>query len=545
MILRICIAGLFIISSTYIQAQKFETKLVNCRQGCVLEDPYFVEGVTFTWNGKCIKGKADGEGTAIKYENGQLHSTYKGHYEAGIRKGPGKMIRHLSDEYWEGVFCDGQLSGHGKHLAYKMNLYYEGDFYNYFKQGRGNEYYSDGSYFSGLFNFFAPYYGVLTDEKGNKSSKYGNFIAAIFEELDLIWALKRPQIQKKFYNREWKEVPENQARYIREYKYTLPQLPVDTIITSYITGEKESMYVRLRDSSDLNFSNLRRYHAKWYYNNDKIRASCYFDHKGMLSGPFIMYNENEAPLSETYFDKDFNIVYTADFYPDGTPKRLYYGGNGKDYPETLIEIDSKGNGFLIHEHDFLKNKSFWTITEMGGRSYISIDNMLTLDVPDNFAKFRGIQMPANLTSDFTIECTVGRIEGDSPKGYGLVFGHASWENHFQFLISEIGSFYVFSRKNGRDFNIINWKYGKSIRKQNQKNELRIVKKNDTFNYYINGLLAGSSNAQVLSGQAIGLIAAGKGIYTMQNLKIKEHLDPATLNSKLVELDAVKAAFNDY
>lgn len=545
MFLRTLLLAFFLVLTKGAQGQTFETKWVNCRQGCVLEDPYFVEGVTFTWNGKCTKGKADGEGTAIKYENGQLHSTYKGHYEAGIRKGPGKMIRHLSDEFWEGVFTNGQLTGPGKHLAYKLQLYYEGDFYNYYKQGRGNQYYSDGSYFTGIFNFFSPYFGVLTDAKGNKMPRYDNSLPAIFIGYDLLRAMNRTQQTKKFYSREWEEVPENQARFVREFKISSPEAPVDTVFNDYISGGRESTYVRLRDSSELNRPNGRAYHATWYHKNGNVRASCFLDRTGMLSGSFRMYHENAMLSSETYFDQGLAVAYMADFYPDGAPKRIYYSGNGDNYPETVIEIDGDGNGFLVHEHDFFKNKSFWTINESGAKSYISSDNMLMLDVPDNFSKFRGIRIPADLSKNFTIECTVGKLQGDSPKGYGLVFGHANWENHLQFLISGIGSFYVFGRKNDKDFNIINWKYGKSIRKQNQKNDLRIVKKGDKFYYYINGLQVGTSNAQVLPGQAIGLIAAGKGTYSMQNLKIKEHLEPIDLKAKMAELDAFKAAFEEH
>ena len=59
--------------------QTLKDEWVVCNgQGCKLLDPYFEEGVTFTWDGSCVNGKANGYGTAIKYENTNLHSTYTG-----------------------------------------------------------------------------------------------------------------------------------------------------------------------------------------------------------------------------------------------------------------------------------------------------------------------------------------------------------------------------------------------------------------------------------------------------------------------------------
>lgn len=543
MIFHIRLTVLMCLFSSTIQSQNFETNWVTCRTGCVLQDPYFLEGVTFTWNGKCTKGKADGEGTAVKHENGQLHSTYKGHYEGGIRKGFGKMIRHISNEYWEGIFSNGQLTGPGKHLAIKQQLYYEGDFYNYYKQGRGNQYYNDGSYFTGIMNLFSPFFGIITDTKGNKVPVYDNSLPAIFISFDMLRGMNRTQQTKKFYSREWEEVPESRARFVREYKTSIPEAPVDTIINEHISGGKESVYIRLRDTAMVSRSIGRAYKASWYHRNENLRASCYLDPNGILTGPFLMFHENGILASETYFDRGLSIQYMADFYPDGAPKRIFYAGNGTDYPETILEIDGDGNGYVVYEHDFFKNKAHWSISELGAKSYVSIENKLMLDVPDNAAKFRGIRLPADLTSDFTIECTVGKAEGNSPKGYGLVFGHANWENHFQFLLSGIGSFFVFGRKNDKDFNIINWKYGKTIRKENQSNDLRITKKGNQFHYFINQFKVGTSEAYTLPGQAIGLIAAGKGTYTMQNLKIKEHLSPQKLAAKLSELYTIKAGIN--
>ena len=66
-------------------------KWVDCGNGCKLLDPYYKDGVTFSWTGDCVNGKADGYGKAVKYVNGEYESTYEGYYKNGIREGKGKF----------------------------------------------------------------------------------------------------------------------------------------------------------------------------------------------------------------------------------------------------------------------------------------------------------------------------------------------------------------------------------------------------------------------------------------------------------------------
>ena len=49
------------------QTYTLKDKWVDCGNGCQLLDPYYSDGVSFTWKGPSKGGKANGHGTAIKY----------------------------------------------------------------------------------------------------------------------------------------------------------------------------------------------------------------------------------------------------------------------------------------------------------------------------------------------------------------------------------------------------------------------------------------------------------------------------------------------
>ena len=83
LILSLFIAALSL--SVFSQTYMLRDKWVDCGNGCQLLDPYYSEGVTFSWKGPSKGGKADGFGTAIKYVNGEYESTYVGEYKNGIR----------------------------------------------------------------------------------------------------------------------------------------------------------------------------------------------------------------------------------------------------------------------------------------------------------------------------------------------------------------------------------------------------------------------------------------------------------------------------
>ena len=73
--------------SLVVMARTLEDKWILCTNtNCQILDPYYEEGVSFTWDGEVVNNKAHGQGTAVRYINNQLHSTIEGTYEKGKDK---------------------------------------------------------------------------------------------------------------------------------------------------------------------------------------------------------------------------------------------------------------------------------------------------------------------------------------------------------------------------------------------------------------------------------------------------------------------------
>ena len=134
--------------SVFSQTYTLRDKWVDCGNGCQLLDPYYSDGVTFSWEGPSKEGKANGYGTAIKYVNGEYESTYVGEYKNGIREGKGKFT-HRDGSCKTGTFINGQLMGYGT-MKSENGDSYEGNFINYRCHGKGIIRWGNGSTFDGF-----------------------------------------------------------------------------------------------------------------------------------------------------------------------------------------------------------------------------------------------------------------------------------------------------------------------------------------------------------------------------------------------------------
>ena len=148
--------SMFGLSQTY----TLKDKWVDCGNGCQLLDPYYSDGVSFTWKGPSKGGKANGYGTAIKYVNGEYESTYVGEYKMGIREGKGTFT-HKDGSSKTGTFVNGQLIGRGK-MTTEDGHSYDGEFVNYRMHGNGTIRYANGAKFVGYVSNDSPYTGEFT-----------------------------------------------------------------------------------------------------------------------------------------------------------------------------------------------------------------------------------------------------------------------------------------------------------------------------------------------------------------------------------------------
>ena len=250
---------LLVTMTTTIYGQTLKDEWVICNnQGCKLQDPYYTEGVSFKWDGSCINGKANGYGTAIKYENSTLHSTYIGEYVNGIRTGSGKFVRNLSNETWEGNFINGQLFGYGKYKNENGNRY-EGNFINYMQHGKGTKFYGNGNRFEGLFNSFIEYTGVFTYPNGDKKYLYRGVLTDKKSTANSNYSPKLNQEITEYFDENWERCEVVTAKYYRHITYIAPNTPKGKIIDFYMNSHKQSefnaLYIDYNDDN-LNFQEV-------------------------------------------------------------------------------------------------------------------------------------------------------------------------------------------------------------------------------------------------------------------------------------------------
>ncbi|MDC1305809.1 trypsin-like peptidase domain-containing protein [Saprospiraceae bacterium] len=525
---------IFISVTSLLYGQTLKDHWLKCNDnGCELLDPYYSEGVSFKWDGSCVEGKANGYGTAIKYENSILHSTYIGEYVDGIRTGSGKMVRHLSNETWEGNFINGQLSGYGKYKNENGNRY-EGNFINYMQHGKGTKYYGNGNTFEGLFNSFIEYTGVLTYPNRHKRYIYRGGLADRKSTTNSNYSPKLNQEITEYFDENWERCEVKKAKYYRLITYISQNTPKGKIIDFYMYGQKQSEFNALYiDYSDENL-NFHVGEAKWYHTNGKLSRVCNYYQTNRIEGLDITYFDNGNKASEIYYTHGvLNGQYNS-YYKTGKPKITALYELDRLVDNRYIEYDENGLGAIVYNENFTRNQDKWEANFEGSKSQINEDNQLEFLVTSENTTSRFNYISLNQNSDYSIESIVQKKNGKDNNGYGLLFGFKDWDNYYQFLISGNGSYMISRKFEGIKMDIAEWTSSDNINTGNARNLLKIIKIDDTFIFSINGQVVQRDESSSLRGNNFGMLVGGKGDYILENIAIKEFVSSEQLNRQTPE-----------
>jgi S1-C subfamily serine protease len=218
-------------------------------------------------------------------------------------------------------------------------------------------------------------------------------------------------------------------------------------------------------------------------------------------------------------------------YKNGKLKLYALYEMGTLVESKYIEYDENGAGSLVYNENFKANKDSWEGTGENFKSFINEKNQLELRLDEN--RSIGVKNYINLEqkSNYSIESILQKKTGKGTEGYGVIFGFKDWDNYYQFLISEYGSYKIVGMFEGMAMNITDWTTSKFINTKNQRNQLKIFKYDDEFIFSINGNVVERTKSKVLRGNYCGMIVYGKGDYTMENLIVKEFLNADDLDKK--------------
>lgn len=513
----ICIYQFFLA----INAQNAEKEWINCNaQGCKLTDPYHTSNTRYEWNGGCLDGKANGYGTCLKYENNVLHSTYIGTYKNGIRSGAGKFTRHQSNDTWEGNFTNGQFNGFGKYQAENGNRY-EGNFINYILHGTGKKYYGNGSTFEGTFKSFVEYNGIYTNPKGEKSFLYQGSIVPKKMEITSDYQPKIGEQITEYFDENWKRCTSSKASYYRRITYSAPHTPSGKIMDFYMSGVKQSeFYCLYIDYADDNL-NFNIGEAKWYFPNGTLSRKCNYYFTNRIQGPDIQYHDNGNIASEIHYEQDVLHGKYLTFHKTGQAKIVATYNKGNLVDNKYMEYDENGLGALVYNENFYANSNQWVGKTENSQSELSEDGKVALLLKADKTSARFNYITLNQNSSYSIESIIQNKTGKGNQGYGIIFGYKDWNNYYQFLISEYGSYLIYGVFEGVEVKICEWTKSNAINTGNQRNLLKVMKFNDEFIFSINGQVVRNTKSKSLRGNQFGIVAGGSGIYFLENLIVKE------------------------
>jgi len=510
-------------------SQTLKDEWVVCNtQGCKLLDPYYSDGVTMKWEGSCVNGKADGFGKLTKYKDGQYESTYEGEFLNGIREGKGKFS-HKSETILECNFKNGQAIGYGKYDLGNGN-YYNGEIVNYRQHGNGTLKMANGSKFEGFFVSDRMYTGKFTNFDG-KVTYIQKYIPV--EKISEKSGRYKPEIGVRvteYFDDKWNRCQQKDASFYRLVTYESDNKPKGVVKDFYISGQLQSEFTAVYLDYEDEGKNFHEGEATWYFKNGKIEQKrYYFNNK--INGKNTFYYDNGQMAQQINYRLGVYDGLYQQWYKTGKLKISAFYETGRLVENKYIEYDENGLGALVYNENFKINKEQWERKFQDNISRITEDGNLSLYLNTDNLTSRFNYITLDQKSSFSIESVIQKKSGKGNEGYGLIFGFKDWNNYYQFLISEYGSYIILGEFEGVNIKICQWTKSNAINIGNKRNLLKVMKFGDEFIFSINGEVVERPKSKDLRGNNIGIIAGGRGEFVLENLIVKEFLTDKELEQK--------------
>jgi S1-C subfamily serine protease/antitoxin component YwqK of YwqJK toxin-antitoxin module len=510
-------------------SQTLKDEWVVCNtQGCKLLDPYYSDGVTMKWEGSCVNGKADGFGKLTKYKDGQYESTYEGEFLNGIREGKGKFS-HKSETILECNFKNGQAIGYGKYDLGNGN-YYNGEIINYRQHGNGTLKMANGSKFEGFFVSDRMYTGKFTNFDG-KVTYIQKYIPV--EKISEKSGRYKPEIGVRvteYFDDKWNRCQQKDASFYRLVTYESDNKPKGVVKDFYISGQLQSEFTAVYLDYEDEGKNFHEGEATWYFKNGKIEQKrYYFNNK--INGKNTFYYDNGQMAQQINYRLGVYDGLYQQWYKTGKLKISAFYETGRLVENKYIEYDENGLGALVYNENFKINKEQWERKFQDNISRITEDVNLSLYLNTDNLTSRFNYITLDQKSSFSIESVIQKKSGKGNEGYGLIFGFKDWNNYYQFLISEYGSYIILGEFEGVNIKICQWTKSNAINIGNKRNLLKVMKFGDEFIFSINGEVVERPKSKDLRGNNIGIIAGGRGEFVLENLIVKEFMTDKELEQK--------------
>lgn len=222
------------------------------------------------------------------------------------------------------------------------------------------------------------------------------------------------------------------------------------------------------------------YSMKFYVNGNYLYTMDFKDFAGSQLG-FVAYNDQEVAVD--YIKVKYTSTGTV--VVDDTKKSSIFHedfrDNSNDWPDKSDSHEKAGFD--------LKNGKYYFAHKQDSYSWI-VSKGITI----------------NTYKDFEIKARIQKVSGVQNSGFGMVWGRKDSDNQHEFVISANGSYKIGKWQDGEWVSIQKWTNSGAINEGNYAyNELKIVKKGSSYNFYINDSYVHKYPFQSPPGDRIGFM----------------------------------------
>jgi len=515
------------------QTYTLEDKWVDCGNNAQLLDPYYSQGVTFTWTGSNKGGKANGQGVATKYVNGKFESKYEGTYRNGVREGKGTFT-HMDGSIKSGTFTNGQLNGKGTAKDENGNSY-EGEFINYRMHGNGTLKWGNGSTFIGYMVDDMPYTGKFTSYTGEVAYIQKGQPVESITETKSSYSPKIGQQVREYFDEKWNRCEPKQAAYYRLITYSAPNKPNGVVKDYYISGELQSEQYPIFIDYDEEGKTFLEGKQTLYHKNGKVASVIYY-YNNLPNGPQINYYQDGAVASESFWNKGVPDGDMIEYYPDGKYATVAKYENGLLHNNKYLQITEDQMVFLVYNEDFERNRETWEFQGQPGFVQVNDAESISIQANPERTVSGGIYTGFAPMSDNIISV----LTNQHNPGQGVVtflFGFKDWDNFCAFSIA--GDSYNFTyKKNGVIVQNDDWKKSAAIKPD--INELMVVNNGDKITMYVNDEQLVQTGRIYYDGSLCGLSLFNDSeqpiVIDAAQLTVQEIVDPRNIAQEYLPSD---------
>ena len=343
----------------------------------------------------------------------------------------------------------------------------------------------------------------------------------------LITQLSFAQTQQKFYyDSEWKGTSKSNAEFYRIFSMNENGDPVGKVKDYFITGELQSeidgaTYIDKYDDSKSKFTGF----SKGYFKSGGREFEILHDDNGNTLTHKIWYENGNIRLESSYKNGKYDGLYKT-YYESGKLYRQFKFKNGELESKFFIECDefNKCQNIFYESFTSSENTNEWPLikTEKDFKSKIIADEGLLMETKSERGFKQTLNIPLNLTNNFSIETIIDFKSGDKNNGHGLIWGFKDWDNYYYFYISANGYYRIGAKTEGINLDVAEWTKSDKVNENYKRNQLKILRVADKIYYSINGSLVESSDFYAFRGNYIGFsFLSGKKEVLFENLIVKQ------------------------